>query len=99
MASLQSLKKGVGSGFGSISQRYGSADPDPNQNVTDPQHCLKAYGICYRACVEVLIEQLAGFLSSQLLIRLNSREICNNTKWRTRATEKHPRKSPELLLL
>jgi hypothetical protein len=26
---------------GSISQRHGSADPDPdpNQNVTDPEHC------------------------------------------------------------
>ncbi len=24
----------------SISQRYGSADPDPHQNVMDPQHCL-----------------------------------------------------------
>jgi hypothetical protein len=37
-ASLKSLKKGVGS----ISQRYGSGhpDPDPHQNVTDPQHCL-----------------------------------------------------------
>jgi hypothetical protein len=23
---------------GSVSQRYGSADPDPYQNVTDPQH-------------------------------------------------------------
>ncbi len=37
------LKKGVGSGVrsGSISQRYGSRDQDPNphQNVTDPQHC------------------------------------------------------------
>jgi hypothetical protein len=33
-----SLKKGVGSGSGSISQRYGSADPDPHQDVTDPQH-------------------------------------------------------------
>jgi hypothetical protein len=44
-ASLKSLKKGVGcevgfrSGSGSISHRYGSADPDPHQNVTDPQHC------------------------------------------------------------
>jgi hypothetical protein len=32
-----------GSGFasGSISQRHGSAapDPDPRQNVIDPQHC------------------------------------------------------------
>jgi hypothetical protein len=36
-ASLKSLKKGVGSG--SIGQRYGSADPDPHQNVTNPQHC------------------------------------------------------------
>jgi hypothetical protein len=37
-----SLKKGigsrVGSGFGSMGQRYESGDPDPHQNVTDPQH-------------------------------------------------------------
>jgi hypothetical protein len=43
-ASLKSMKKGVGSGVrsgsGSISQKYGSwdPDPDPQQNVTDPQH-------------------------------------------------------------
>ncbi len=29
-------EKGVGSGAGSICQRYGSEDPDPHQNVTDP---------------------------------------------------------------
>jgi hypothetical protein len=29
-------------GSGSISQRHGSADPDPHQNVMDPQHCLQA---------------------------------------------------------
>jgi hypothetical protein len=31
-------------GSGSISQRHGSADPDPDphQNVMDPQHCLQA---------------------------------------------------------
>ncbi len=38
LASLKSMKKGVvsgvGFGFGSISQRYGSKDPDPDQNVT-----------------------------------------------------------------
>ncbi len=34
---LKSLKKRIGSG--SISQRYDeSPDPDPHQNVTDPQH-------------------------------------------------------------
>jgi hypothetical protein len=27
-------------GSGSISQRHGSADPDPPQNVMDPQHCF-----------------------------------------------------------
>jgi hypothetical protein len=36
---LKSLKKGVG--YGSIGQRYGSPDPDPLPNVTDPQHCWK----------------------------------------------------------
>jgi hypothetical protein len=32
---------GSGSESGSISQRHGSAntDPDPHQNVMDPQHC------------------------------------------------------------
>jgi hypothetical protein len=41
-ASLNSLKKGVGSGArsGSICQRYESGNPDPHQNVTDPQHCF-----------------------------------------------------------
>jgi hypothetical protein len=32
---------GSESGSGSISQRHGSADPDPHQNVMDPQHCAK----------------------------------------------------------
>jgi hypothetical protein len=38
------MKKGVGSRVrsrsGSISQRCGSGDLDPHQNVTDPQHCV-----------------------------------------------------------
>jgi hypothetical protein len=45
LVSLKSLKKGNGSEVasrsGSISQRYGSADPDPHQNVTDPKHLKK----------------------------------------------------------
>jgi hypothetical protein len=31
--------EGSGSASGSISQRHGSAAPDPHQNVLDPQHC------------------------------------------------------------
>jgi hypothetical protein len=38
LENLKSMKKGVG--FVYVSQRYGSEDPDPHKNVTDPQHCL-----------------------------------------------------------
>ncbi len=38
-ASLKSLKKGLRSGVGSIYVVRG-ADPDPHQNVTDPQLCM-----------------------------------------------------------
>ncbi len=41
---LKSLKKGVGSG--SISQKYGSANPDPHQNVTDLQTGVPCLGSC-----------------------------------------------------
>jgi hypothetical protein len=51
-ASLKSVKKGVGSGVGSgfISQRYGSGDPDPHQNVRDAQHY---YGCCVLKPIEL----------------------------------------------
>ncbi len=46
-ASLKSMKKEVGSrvGSGSTTQRYGSGDPDPDphQNVTDPNTAKKAW--------------------------------------------------------
>jgi hypothetical protein len=32
------MSKIAGSGSGSISQRHGSADPDPHKNVIYPQH-------------------------------------------------------------
>ncbi len=39
MASWRSMTKIAEDGSGATSQRHGSADPDPYQNVTDPQHC------------------------------------------------------------
>jgi hypothetical protein len=36
------MMKIAGSGSGFISQRHGSADPDPQQNVMDPQHCRQS---------------------------------------------------------
>ncbi len=43
LASWRSMTKiaGSGSASGSNSQRHWSADPDPHQNVMDPQHCFK----------------------------------------------------------
>jgi hypothetical protein len=43
------LKKGVGSGVGTVSQR--GADPDPHQNATDPPTlvCSECSAITYRA--------------------------------------------------
>ncbi len=45
------------------SQRYGSADPEPYQNVTDPEHCIKAsyfsaklerrYGLIFNAVLRI----------------------------------------------
>jgi hypothetical protein len=43
LVSSRSMTKIVGFGSGSISQRHGSADPNPapHQNVMDPEHCRK----------------------------------------------------------
>jgi hypothetical protein len=40
LVSCQPLTKNAGSR--SVRQWYGSADPDPYQNVTNPKHCLLA---------------------------------------------------------
>ncbi len=47
------MKKGVDSGVGSgsICQRYGSGDPDPHLNVTDPQHWSSMRKILELACL------------------------------------------------
>ncbi len=68
-ASIKSLKKGVGSGVGSgsISQRYGSADPDPHQNVTDPQH-WKIYSLFI---LPVLYEQISSTVSLISAAKIN----------------------------
>ncbi len=41
LATNKVRNKFAGFGFGPISKRVGSADPDPYQKVTDPQHCVK----------------------------------------------------------
>jgi hypothetical protein len=33
-------------GSGSISQRHGSEDPDPHQNVMDPEHWFVGLTVC-----------------------------------------------------
>jgi hypothetical protein len=41
LASSRSMTKKAGSGSEFVSHRHGSADPDPDplQNVMDPEHC------------------------------------------------------------
>jgi hypothetical protein len=53
-----SLKKGVGSG--SIDQRYrfGDPDPDPHQNVTDPQH----WKICKKNLNRILFDEVGTLM-------------------------------------
>jgi hypothetical protein len=41
---VRSMTKIERSDSGSLSQRHGSADPDPHQNGMDPEHC-KQYNI------------------------------------------------------
>jgi hypothetical protein len=36
-------RTGSGAVSGSVSQRYGSADPDPYQKVTDLEHCFHSF--------------------------------------------------------
>jgi hypothetical protein len=49
--------EGSGSRSGSISQRHGSADPDPHQNVMDPQHCVPCLPFNYSK-VSFFLQQL-----------------------------------------
>jgi hypothetical protein len=50
-------------GSGSISQKHGSADPDPDppQNVMDPHHCLK----------EILVANATLFLDSYFIYNID----------------------------
>ncbi len=36
---LKATDERAGPGSGFVYQGYGSVDPEPNQNVMDPQHC------------------------------------------------------------
>ncbi len=70
IVSLKSLKKGVGS----ISQKYVSTDPDPHQNVTDPQHCCEGETVTLRYLEGALkLEDLSD--EPSLLLLLFRREL------------------------
>jgi hypothetical protein len=56
-----------GSGSGSISQRHGSAEPDPPQNVMDPQHCLKLMFFSPQFFVFLVIILIAEICAGVLL--------------------------------
>jgi hypothetical protein len=53
MTKKQDPDPGSGSESGSISQRHGSVDPDPHQNVMDPEHCFLLHLISINIDVSV----------------------------------------------
>ncbi len=67
-------------GSGSISQRHGSADPD--QNVTDPQHCqccsmhVRVGSTCLRACFRAFLLLYSLFFYLSLLYCYKSVRFC-----------------------
>jgi hypothetical protein len=50
-------------GSGSISQRHGSADPDPPQNIMDPQHCYQYAKIVRKTLIPTIFVTLFDCLS------------------------------------
>ncbi len=64
-----SKKQCCGSESGSISQRYGSADPDPYQNFGDPQRqsCEKVLRFIMYRCPPVTSEILASSVAASFL--------------------------------
>jgi hypothetical protein len=67
-------------GSGSFSRRHGSADPDPYQNVMDPQHCIHV--IASHCVQEYFLEdciQMTNFVPGPALA-LRGRDKKNNKK-------------------
>jgi hypothetical protein len=67
-------------GSGSVSedpyQRHGSANPDPHQNVMDPQHCLK---VSEDFCTDLhpLVRGMDPRIRTRILIRTKISRIQN----------------------
>jgi hypothetical protein len=61
------MTKIAGSGSGSISQGHGSADPDPHQNVMDPENCLSLKKLYDSLSLKFLIAGQQTYLVAGLL--------------------------------
>ncbi len=57
---------------GSISQRHGSADPDPYQNVTDPQHWLSGKP---KSCYATRLTCIRIYLGLQVVTVLSAMKM------------------------
>jgi len=55
-----------GSGFGSIGQKHGSADldPDPHQNVMDPQHYILGYFLSFIGLRRGFLEEIVWSMTA-----------------------------------
>ena len=60
------MREIAGSGSGSISQRHKSADPDPHQNVKDPEHCLEERCIDENTGIDLIVIRHSSSSSSSI---------------------------------
>jgi hypothetical protein len=74
---------GSGSEFGSqsISQKHGSADPDPHQNVMDPRHWF------FRIRQQFLALGKTNFIPHTVYIRLETFLLCSKKHRNATVTE------------
>jgi hypothetical protein len=58
-------------GSGSINQRHGSADPDPDphQNDMDPQHCQKVWNFYMKQKFSLAIRKTASLTHATVFTR------------------------------
>ncbi len=71
MMKIEDSRSGSESGSGSISQRHGSADldPDPHKNVMDPQHCSTLNSLKARRRADLLSTGRSGPGERRLVLR------------------------------
>ncbi len=77
LTSLRSLTNIAGSGSGSISHRYGSADPDPDQYFMDPQHWFQVFFFLTHHLFWIVVKHRFAINSARFLDYAGKTDACS----------------------